>query len=177
MQKTRPALWILAPISLALAVGSFYGALHFGPIGKPSQTAFECAALKDFVVKEELLGKAEWTNYRDLIAQYESLPANSPSRVTLVESIAMSIIDVLGHDLAIYKEMEKYPACVKLEKRKELPGIITETESSINFLNGSAPIDGSFFDPNIGSWNADYYKDFISALEFLKGVSSNTANA
>lgn len=175
MQKTRPALWILAPISLLLAIASIYGTFHFGPIGKPSQRALECSELKALVVKEESLGKTEWTNYRNLISQYESLPETSPNRANLVETIAMSIVEVLGHDLTIYREMEKFPACVKLDKRDELPGIIDETESSINFLNGSEPINGSFFDPSIGSWNAEYYQDFVSALDFLKGEKSNSA--
>lgn len=177
MQKSRPALWILAPISIALAIGSVYGTFHFGPIGKPSQTAIECSALADFITKEEGLGKTAWAKYRDLVAQYESLPNTSPNRVTIVESIAMSMVDVLGHDLAIYKEMDKFPACVKMDKRSDISGMITETESSINFLNGSEPINGAYFDPSSGTWNTDFYSEFVSALDFLKGYSSATTSA
>ena len=176
MQKTRPALWILAPVSLLLAIASIYGTFYFGPIGKPSQQALECSELKEFVVKEEALGKTEWTNYRNLISQYESLTSTSPDRANLVETIAMSIVEVLGHDLTIYREMERFPACVKMDRREELPGIIDETESSINFLNGSEPINGSFFDPSIGSWNTEFYQDFVSALEFLKGYQGNSTS-
>jgi hypothetical protein len=61
------------------------------------------------------------------------------------------------------------------DKREELGGLIEETESAINFLNGSAPIEGNYFDPELGTWNATYYEEYLSALDFLKASKEATA--
>lgn len=175
MTKTRPFLWILVPIALILAGGSIWGTFQYGPIGKPSLAASECATLKEFIVDEERAGKAEWNNYRELANQFNDLDSNSSKRPQLVEAMAISVIEVLGHDLAIYKELQKFPSCVKSDRREGLAGIITETESAINFLNGSEAINGNFFNPQIGTWNTAYYSDYVSALDFLKGESAKSS--
>ena len=85
--------------------------------------------------------------------------------------MAGSVIEVLGHHLAIYKEMNKFSACVVQSKRSQLSGLIEETESAINFLNGSTPINGNYFNPELGTWNTTYYEEYLSAVEFLKPIS------
>jgi hypothetical protein len=52
--------------------------------------------------------------------------------------------------------------------------MITETETAINFLNGSTPINGNFFDPKLGTWNTTYYEEYLSALEFLKPIKKTS---
>jgi hypothetical protein len=93
--------------------------------------------------------------------------------VPLVEKMAGSVIDVLGHDLAIYKEMDKYPSCVLQDKRQQISGFIDETESAINFLNGSTPINGNYFDPGLGTWNTAFYEQYMSALDYLKPTAQS----
>lgn len=175
VQKTRPALWILVPIALSMAFASIWGTVHFGPFGKPSRAAAECRELKEFIVDEEVAGRADWNTYRDLVNQYLSLPQDS-NRTAIVEEIAFSVVQVLEHDLEIYYQMDKFQGCLLMDKKEELPGIISETESAINFLNGTEAIEGSFFDPEAGSWNADYYNEFISATEFLKDQAKQEAD-
>lgn len=175
VQKSRPALWILVPITLSLAFASIWGTVHYGPFGKPSRAAAECRELREFIVDEEVAGLADWNNYRDLVNQYLSLPPES-NRTALVEEIAFTVVQVLEHDLEIYNEMDRNLGCLSMEKKEELPGIIAETESAINFLNGTEAIEGSFFDPEVGSWNADYYNEFISATEFLKDLAKEDAD-
>jgi len=160
-----------------LSIASVWGTFQFGPIGKPSRAAQECADLKSFVIKEEKVGKSDWDTYRGLVNRYETTAPNASDRAALVEEIAASVIKVLGHDLAIYKEMEKFAGCVKKDDRSNLPTMITETESAINYLSGTEAIDGSFFNPALGNWNSTYYSEFISALEYLKGSSGKTADA
>jgi hypothetical protein len=60
-------------------------------------------------------------------------------------------------------------------KRSQLSGLIEETQSAINFLNGSTPINGTYFNPELGTWNTTYYEEYISALEFLKSGSGAKA--
>jgi hypothetical protein len=84
--------------------------------------------------------------------------------------MAGSVIVVLGHDLTIYKELEKFPKCVLRSKREQIPGLIEETQAAIDFLSGNTPIDGTYFDPKIGSWNATYYEEYLSAQEYLIGT-------
>ena len=165
--KHRPLLWILAPLFLVLAGVSVWGTLQFTPIGKPAHTTYACKDLRSFILAEEVDGRREWNSYRDLVNQYLALPQGS-NKSAIVEEIAFTVTQVLGHDLDIYYEMERNSDCLLSEKRDELPGIIAETESAINFLNGSEAIDGSFFDPEMGSWNPEYYSEFVSATEFLK---------
>jgi len=176
VQKTRPALWILVPITLSLAFASVWGTVHYGPFGKPSRAAAECRELRDFIVDQEIAGRTDWNNYRDLVNQYLGLPPES-NRTALVEEIAFTVVQVLEHDLEIYSEMDKNQGCLLMQKREELAGIIAETQSAINFLNGTEAIQGSFFDPEVGSWNADYYNEFISATEFLKDQAKQDADA
>jgi len=109
-----------------------------------------------------------------LIDQYLATDATSDQRVPIIESMASTVIDVLGHDLAIYKEMNKYPTCVLQEKRSGLSGMINETETAINFLNGSTPINGNYFDPKLGTWNTTYYEEYLSALDFLKPIKKTS---
>lgn len=89
--------------------------------------------------------------------------------------MASTVVEVLGHDLAIYKEMNKFPGCVLQAKRKDLSAMISETESAINFLNGSEPINGTYFDPELGTWNGSYYAEYSSALDFLKAIKTKSA--
>lgn len=169
----------MLPILLALVAFSAWGTLHFGPIGKPSQLALECESVRQLIISEELEGKASWTQYRSLVDKYLALDANSPERIPLIEEMAGAVITVLGHDLTIYRELEKFPKCVLRSKRDQIPGLIEETQTAINFLSGSTPIDGTYFDPKMGSWNATYYEDFFSAQDYLIGTPNNqdgTAN-
>lgn len=175
VQKTRPALWVLVPIALSLAVASIWGTAHYGPIGKPSRAAAECRELRDFIVEKEITGRSDWNDYRDLVGQYLALKPEA-NRAALVEEIAFTVAQVLEHDLAIYKEMEKYQGCLLMDRREELPGIISETESALNFLNGTEAIEGNFFDPEVGSWNADFYNEYLSATEFLKDQAKQEAD-
>ncbi|MEN9542550.1 MAG: hypothetical protein RJB54_397 [Actinomycetota bacterium] len=162
--------WLALPILLAISIFAVWGTLHFGPIGKPSQQALECQSVRELIVTEEVAGKAAWTQYRNLVDQYLGLAPESPDRITLVEEMAGSVIVVLGHDLTIYKELEKFPKCVLRSKREQIPGLIEETQAAIDFLSGNTPIDGTYFDPKIGSWNATYYEEYLSAQEYLIGT-------
>ena len=162
------------PVLLAISAGAIWGTINYSPIGKPSQAAVECDNLHTFVTAEEASGKASWNEYRKLIDQYLAIDATSDQRVPIIENMASTVIDVLGHDLAIYKEMNKYPSCVLQEKRSEISGMITETETAINFLNGSTPINGNYFDPKLGTWNTTYYEEYLSALDFLKPIKKTS---
>lgn len=175
MRKTHPIFWIFVPVLLAISVGGVWGTANYGPLGKPSPAIAECSSLRNFVNNEESIGKVEWQQYRDLVDEFLALPAASNERIPLIERMASTVIGVLGHDLAIYKEMDKFPSCVVQEKRTELPGLIEETESAINFLNGSTPINGNYFNPELGTWNTAYYEEYLSALDFLKAQSKTTA--
>jgi hypothetical protein len=173
VRNTRPLFWIFVPILLALSIGAAWGTVHFGPIGKPSQAAVECSNLQKFVANEELEGKAEWVEYRSLVDQFLALSPTSDARIPLIEEMASKVIGVLGHDLVIYKEMEKFTGCLLQSKRSEIPGLIEETESAIAFLNGSTPLNGNFFDPELGTWNTAYYEEYLSAQDFLKDSRRN----
>ena len=162
------------PVLLAISVGGIWGTVNYGPIGKPSQSAIECTNLRTFVTTEEAAGKESWSEYRKLIDEYLAIDEGSSERVPVIEKMASTVIDVLGHDLAIYKEMNKYISCVLQEKRSEISGMITETETAINFLNGSTPINGNFFDPKLGTWNTTYYEEYLSALDFLKPIKKTS---
>jgi hypothetical protein len=175
VRNTRPIFWIFVPILLAIAMGAIWGTANYGPLGKPSPALLECATLRVFVENEEEAGKTEWQQYRTLIDEYLALPATSNQRIPIIEEMASTVIGVLGHDLAIYKEMDKFPSCVVKEKRSELTGLIDETESAINFLNGSTPINGNYFNPDLGTWNTAYYEEYLSALEYLKDTPKNSA--
>jgi hypothetical protein len=143
-------------------------------MGRTTASVGQCDELRGYIIGEEEAGRLEWSNYRDLADQLNSLSPNSAERAPLVESIAISVIGILGHDLAIYKEMQRFPDCVKANRLKNLTGIIGETESAINFLNGSEAINGTFFDPSLGNWNTEYYAEYVSALDYLKGQSPTT---
>lgn len=168
MRSTRPIFWIFVPILLVISLGALWGTFNYGPIGKPSQAASDCANLREFVTAEEVSGKASWTEYRGLVVQFLALTPTSNERIPIIEKMAGSVIEILGHDLAIYKEMNKFQSCVLQDKRSQLSGVIDETQSAINFLNGSAPINGNYFNPELGTWNTTYYEEYLSALEFLK---------
>lgn len=168
MRNTRPIFWIFVPVLLAISVGAIWGTANYGPLGKPSPAIAECSALRDFVTSEESSGKLKWQQYRDLVDEFIALPATSNQRIPLIEKIASAVTGVLGHDLAIYKEMDKFPGCVVQDKRSQISGLIEETQSAINFLNGSTPINGNYFNPELGTWNATYYEEYLSALDFLK---------
>lgn len=164
---------IALPLLLALAVFGVWGTAHFGPIGKPSQQAIECQSVRGLIIAEEVEGKALWIEYREIVDQYLALDPNSPERIPLIEAMSGKVIQVLGHDLTIYRELEKFPKCVLRSKRAEIPGLIEETQTAINFLSGSTPIDGTYFDPKMGSWNATYYEEYFSAQEYLIGTPIN----
>lgn len=174
MKRTRPIYWVFLPVLLAIAASSIWAVGHYGPIGKPSRSAIECADLRQFIISEEVPGKAKWNDYRDLVTQFSGLPATSANRIPLVKEMASTVIEVLGHDLAIYKEMDKFPRCVLQAKRSDLSAMISETESAINFLNGSEPINGTYFNPDLGTWNSNYYAEYTSAVEFLKDDKSKS---
>jgi hypothetical protein len=176
VKRTKPLYWILLPVFLLISGASFWAGAHYGPLGKSSTATQDCANLRILIVAEEAQGKPRWQEYRSLVSQLGSLPENSAARAPLVEEIAGALIEVLGHDLTIYKELNRYPSCVLMDKRKDIPTMIKETESAINFLNGSQDIDGNFFDPNLGVWNSSYYAEYLSAIEFLKGSTSSSAS-
>ncbi|MBU3692518.1 MAG: hypothetical protein FGM47_03230 [Candidatus Nanopelagicaceae bacterium] len=163
--------WIALPILLSLSVMAIWGTAHFGPIGKPSQQALECQSVRELIIAQEVEGKAAWTQYRKLVDEYLSLAVDSQERIPLVENMASAVIVVLGHDLTIYKELEKFPKCVLRSKREQIPSLVEETQAAINFLSGSTAIDGTYFDPKAGSWNATYYEEFLTAQDFLIGTS------
>ena len=152
---------------LALAVGAGWATVNYGPFGKTQLTTSACADLRTFITSEESTGKSKWDEYRSLVKQYESA-SKAIDRVPLVKQIAMTMIDVLGHDLAIYKELNKNSSCVLQSKRKDIAAMITDTESAINFLNGSTPINGTYFNPDLGTWNTGYYAEYVTAIDFLK---------
>lgn len=172
-RSTRPTFWLLVPLLLSLALGSFWAVGHYGPIGKSSLApTTSCSELRSFIQEEEQPGKSKWQEYRTLVTQLSGLSSNATERTPLVEQIAGTIIEVLGHDLAIYKEMNRNISCVKVEKRKDIPTMITDTEQAINFLNGSTPIQGTYFDPQLGTWNTNYYSEYVSAVDLLKGSAA-----
>ena len=176
MQRTKPGYWLLLPVLLAISAASFWATAHYGPIGKASTTKQDCQNLRILIVAEEAQGKPIWQEYRGLVSKLGTLPENSTDRAPLVERIAGALIEVLGHDLTIYKEMNLYPSCVLMDKRKDLPTMIKETQSAINFLNGSQDINGSFFDPKLGTWNSTYYAEYLSAIDFLKESSTSSSS-
>lgn len=160
---------------LAISVGAIWGTANYGPLGKPSPAVVQCSTLRTFVASEESSGKSEWQKYRDLVDEYLALSATSDQRIPLIEKMASTVIGILGHDLAIYKEMEKFPSCVVQDKRSQITGLIDETQSAINFLNGSTPINGNYFNPELGTWNTTYYEEYLSALDFLKASPKSAA--
>lgn len=168
MSKTKPVAWIFVPILLLLGVGAGWASLNYGPLGKPAAVNSACSDLKSFITSEESLGKTQWEQYRALVTKFKGLTSNSTDRVPLVKQMAITVIDVLGHDLAIYKEMNRNTNCVLAAKRSELATMITDTESAINFLNGSESINGTYFNPDLGTWNTNYYADYVTALDYLK---------
>jgi hypothetical protein len=175
MRSTRLIFWIFVPVLLALAVGGIWGSANYGPLGKPSPAILECSTLRTFVEKEEVAGKSEWQRYRSHVDEFVALPATSNLRIPVIEKMASSVIAVLGHDLTIYKELNKFPSCVVQNRREQLSALIDETESAINFLNGSTPIEGNYFKPELGTWNIAYYEEYLSALEFLKDSPKTNA--
>ncbi len=158
-----------------MAVGAIWSTAQYGPLGKPSPALLECSTLREFVESEEASGKSEWQKYRSLVDEFLALPATSDQRIPIIEAMAGTVIGVLGHDLTIYKEMDKFPSCVVKDKREQLDGFIEETQSAINFLNGSTAIEGNYFNPELGTWNTAYYEEYLSALEFLKDAPKATA--
>lgn len=168
MSKTKPIAWIFVPIFLALAVASGWASYNYGPLGKPAPVNSACSDLKTFITGEESLGKSQWQQYRTLVTKFQGLGSTSTQRIPLVKQMAITVIDVLGHDLAIYKEMDKNQSCVLSAKRSQLATMITDTETAINFLNGSQPINGAYFNPDLGTWNTNYYSDYVTALDYLK---------
>ena len=103
------------PVLLASSAGAIWGTVNYGPIGKPSKSAIECNNLHTFVTAEEASGKASWNEYRKLIDQYLAIDATSDQRVPIIESMASTVIDVLGHDLAIYKEMNDTASSLNIQ--------------------------------------------------------------
>ncbi|MFM1796268.1 MAG: hypothetical protein RL733_49 [Actinomycetota bacterium] len=156
------------PVLLAISLGAIWSTVHFGPIGKPSQTSIECKALRELIVEEEASGKTSWVEYRKLVDKFLSLQPDSSDRISVIEGMAATVIEVLGHDLTIYSQLNEFPKCVLQSKREQIPGLIEETETAINFLSGTTPIDGTYFDPKMGTWNSTYYEEYLTALDFLK---------
>jgi hypothetical protein len=60
-----------------------------------------------------------------------------------------------------------------MDRRADIPNLVKETSSTINFLNGSEPINGVFFNPALGQWNTEFYADYLSATDFLKTISDS----
>lgn len=160
MKKTNPALWILVPLSLLLALGSVWATFHFGPTGSKVYAQKQCDSLKTFVLDEELAGKADWTIYKKQVSEYMGINPQA-NRSKLVDSIATSAVKVLEHDLKIYERLNRFPACVLSTRKDELPALISETRTAIEYLSKS-------FDPTTGDWNTDFYADYMSATQFLK---------
>jgi len=173
VRSTRPIFWIFVPLLVSLTVLSLWATIHFGPIGKPSQEAAECNSVRELIISEELSGRTAWVEYRNLVDDFLALPPNSEQRITLIESMALKVVEVLSYDLTIYEELEKFPKCVTQSKREQIPGMIEETNTAINFLSGSTAIEGNYFDPELGTWNSSYYEEYLSALEYLKSQYKN----
>lgn len=161
MKKANRALWILVPLCLVLALGSIWGTFRFGPSGSKAYLAKQCDTLKTFILDEEMAGKADWTIYKRQVSEYLALDVEA-NRTSLVESMVTSVVKVLEHDLKIYERMNKYPSCLVESRKDELPTLLDETQSAIDYLNTS-------FSAETGEWNTDFYVDYISASEFLKG--------
>ncbi|NDB07956.1 MAG: hypothetical protein EBX97_04640 [Actinobacteria bacterium] len=160
MKKASPALWILVPLSLIFAAGSIWATFHFGPTGSKAYTKEQCDSLKTFILDEELAGKADWTIYKKQVGEYLGLNPEV-NRSTIVDSMATSVVKVLEHDLKIYERLNRFPSCLLSTRKDELPGLIDETRSAIEYLRES-------FDSTTGEWNTDFYADYMSATQFLK---------
>lgn len=171
-QATKPGFWLLVPILLTISLASFWAGAYYGPIGNPGEPKISCSELRTFIQSEERSGKEKWQEYRDLVEVLSASSNTSPDRPSIIQAIAMTLVDVLGHDLTIYKEMNTNLSCVAMDKRGDIPAMITDTEEAINFLNGSTAIDGNFFDPELGTWNGDFYAEYMSALDLLKSSGS-----
>lgn len=162
VKKANPALWVLVPLSLVFAVASVWGTFHFGPTGSKAFINKQCDSLRTFILDEELAGKADWTVYKRQVGEYLALDPES-NRSSSVDSIVSSVVKVLQHDLKIYERLNKYPVCLLASRKDELPTLLDETRSAIDYLNGS-------FSAADGEWNADFYADYVSAAQFLKGA-------
>lgn len=161
VKKTSPALWILVPLSLMLALGSIWATFQFGPTGSKDYLAKQCDSLRTFILDEEIAGKADWTIYKQQVGQYIDLDP-AVNRTSIVESIVTSVVKVLEHDLKIYERMNKYPACVLSTRKDEVPTLLDETQTAIEYLKEG-------FSAETGEWNTDFYADYMSASQFLKG--------
>ena len=171
-RRTKPVFWLLVPVLLALSIGSFWAVAQYGPLGKSTTSSASCSDLKVLIQQEEIPGKSKWQEYRSLVTRLSTLSDNSTERAPLIEEIAGTIIEVLGHDLTIYKEMNRNLSCVQIDKRKDIPTMISDTEQAIDFLNGSTAIEGNYFDPKLGTWNSNYYSEYMSALDLLKSAGA-----
>jgi hypothetical protein len=165
VKKASPVLWILVPLSLALALAATWGTFHFGPTGSKAYIEQQCESLKTFIIDEETAGKADWTIYKSQVGKYLQLdPATN--RTETVDSIVTSVIKVLEHDLKIYERLDKYPACLLPSRKDELPTLLDETRNAIDYLSGT-------FSSAEGEWNTDFYSDYISAAQYLKGANES----
>jgi len=160
MKKASPALWILVPLSLSLATSSVWATLHFGPTGSKTYAAEQCKSLRIFVLDEENAGKADWTIYKKQVSEYMGMNPEV-NRSAIVDSLATSVVKVLEHDLKIYERLNRFPDCLLATRKDELPGLIDETRTAIEYLSSS-------FDSTTGEWNTDFYADYLSANQFLK---------
>jgi hypothetical protein len=160
MKKANPALWILVPLSLILAASSLWATFHFGPTGSKAYATKQCESLRTFVLDEENAGKADWNIYKGQVNQYLGLNPEV-NRTEIVDSMSKSVVKVLEHDLKIYERLNRFPACLLATRRDEVPGLIDETRTAIEYLRES-------FDSSTGEWNTDFYADYLSANQFLK---------
>jgi len=170
MKSTKPIYWLLLPILLTLSAGSIWGTIHFFP--KPtvlnSAEVNQCLNLREFVMSEEVVGQKKWSTYHSEALKYKTGLSNKTRTIELVKLIANEAIGVLQSDLKIYEEMNANRICLTVSFEKNLSTIITDTQSSIDFLLGQGEINGQMFDPNQGNWNIAFYDAYESAIKYLK---------
>ncbi|MEY3737124.1 MAG: hypothetical protein RLZZ251_840 [Actinomycetota bacterium] len=170
-RRTNPAFWAFVPVLLSLSLVATWAAIHYGPLGKPTAATTTCNDVRTFIQSEESAGKSEWQQYRTLVDQLGNLANTSNDRVPLIRQIVTTLVGVLGHDLAIYQQLDQSISCVKLERRSDIPGLVSDTKNTIDFLQGKTAIEGNYFDPSNGFWPADFYSEYLSAVDLLKSGS------
>ncbi len=170
MKSTKPIYWLLLPVLLALSAGSIWGTLNFYPKQSASDMSklSQCQNLRDFVISEEIIGQAKWGTYHSDVLKYKTGLSDQARTIALVKLIANEAIEVLQSDLRIYEEMDANRVCLTPTFEKNLSTVITDTQSSIDFLLGQGEISSQMFDPNQGTWNPAFYDAYESAVKYLK---------
>ena len=119
-------------------------------------------------MSEEEVGQKKWSTYHSEVLKYKTGLSDKTRTIELVKLIANEAIGVLQSDLKIYEEMDANRICLTVSFEKDLSTVITDTQSSIDFLLGQGEISGQMFDPNQGNWNTAFYDAYESAVKYLK---------